>query len=173
MNENDVKVKEKNTSSPYVKWGIFAGIVLIAFLIGLIPMLMQKWEIQSELAKTQTQLRQSEIKGLLTSAIVEAKRGEYEPARQSASSYFTQLRTEEEKSVEESFLTTDVRGKLKPIFDERDAIITMLAQRDPASVERLTNVYATYLQAMGIPQPAKTVVPPANTAETPAANTAQ
>lgn len=173
MNENDVKVKEKKASSPLVKWGIFAGIVLIAFLIGLIPMLLQKWEVQSELAKTQTQLRQSEIKGLLTSAIVEAKRGEYEPARQNASSYFTRLRAEEEKSAEESFLTTDVRSKLKPIFDERDAIITMLAQRDPASVERLTNIYATYLQAMGVPQPAKTVESPTNSVETPAANTAQ
>ena len=131
---------------------------------------MQKWAVQSQLAETQKNLRQSEIKGLLTSSIVEAKRGEYEPARQSASSFFTQLNQEREKGENESFLKKDDPPKLKPIFDERDAIITMLAQRDPASVERLTNIYLIYLQATGVAQPPPAAAP--SPASTPAASPA-
>lgn len=168
MNENEfngVKVKENTASSPFVRWGIFAAIVLAAFLVGLIPMMMQKWTVQGELANTQKQLRQVEVKGLLTTAIVEANRGEYEPARQSASNFFTQLNTEQERGPE-GFLTENQRGNIKPVFDARDSLITMLAQRDPAAVERLTNVYSTYLQTMGVAQPP-------TAAPSTAANTAQ
>lgn len=169
MNDReDIKIKEKTASSPLIRWGIFAAIVLIAFLLGLIPMLLQKWSVEGELAAAQARLRQTEIKSLLTGAIVEANRGEYEPARQNASNFFTRLNEEQEKGSE-GFLTEAARGNIKPVFDARDTIITMLAQRDPASVERLTNVYSTYLQATGNAQP-PTTVPPATS---PAANSAQ
>ncbi len=179
MSENDINVKEKTASSPLIRWSIFAAIVIIAFLVGIIPMMMQKWAVQTELAATQTQLRKAEMKNLLTSSIVEANRGEYEPARQNMTDFFQKLRAEDEKA-DEGFLTQDQRGKIKPIFDSSYAVITMLAQRDQASVERLTNVYSTYQQAMGVTQP-PTTAPPANTnantaitpATTPAANTNQ
>ncbi|MEZ5427012.1 MAG: hypothetical protein R2747_12140 [Pyrinomonadaceae bacterium] len=161
MSEKDVRVKEKDVSSPLVRWGIFAGIVLVAFLVGLIPMAVQKWSVQNELAETQKKLRQSEIKGLLAGSIIDAKRGEYEPARQNASGFFTQLNEEQEKAEGESFLKAEDKTKLKPIFDERDTVITMLAQRDPASVDRLTNLYSVYLQAMGVPQPPAAPASPA------------
>ena len=168
--KEDIKIKEKTAPSPLIRWGIFAAIVLAAFLIGLIPMMMQKWSVDGELAATQTRLRQSEIKGLLTGAIVEANRGEYEPARQNASNFFTRLNEEQEKG-NEGFLTETERGNIKPVFDARDTIITMLAQRDPAAVERLTNVYSTYLQATGTAQPPTAV--PSTPSASPPANSAQ
>ena len=177
MSENDVKVKEKTASSPLIKWSIFAAVVIIAFLVGMIPMMMQKWAVQEELATTQTQLRKAEMKNLLTSSIVEANRGEYELARQNMTDFFQRLRAEDEKG-DEGFLTQDQRGKMKPIFDASYAVITMLAQRDQASVERLNSIYSTYQQAMGVQQP-PTTAPPTNTntaatpATTPAANTNQ
>ncbi len=174
MNDReDIKITEKTEPNPLIRWGIFAAIVLIAFLIGLIPMMMQKWSVESELAAVQNRLRQSEIKGLLTGAIVEANRGEYEPARQNASNFFTRLNEEQEKG-NEGFLTETERGNIKPVFDARDTIITMLAQRDPAAVERLSNVYSTYLQATGVAQP-PTTAPAATTpaATAPATNSGQ
>ncbi len=160
----------KAGSNNLVRFGILAVLLLVAFLVGLIPQAMQKWEVQEELAVSQKHLRQAEIKGLLTTAIVEAKRGEYEPARQDTSNFFTRLDVEQKAAETERFLKTDEIPKLASIFAERDAIITMLAQRDPASVDRLTNVYINYLQATGVPRSA---TPVSASPETPAANSNQ
>ncbi len=147
MKENDSTTVGKPQSN-LTRWGIYALILLLVFLLGLIPMWLQKRQISQELDTTQKQLRKSEIKGLLTTAIVESKRGEYEPARKDTSEFFTRLNAEIEKG-EESALTSDERGKLKSIFNNRDSTITMLAQRDQASVERLTDIYVNYQTAVG------------------------
>ncbi len=131
-----------------VRWGIFAVVLVIVFLLGLVPMYLQKRAVADELAKTQGQLRKAEIRGLLTTAIVESNRGEYEPARQATSDFFTRLRSEIDKG-DESALTKEERGKLTAIFDNRDATITMLAQRDQASVQRLTDIYENYQKGVG------------------------
>ncbi len=165
-----------NMQQKLVRWGIFAAVLLIAFLLGLVPMWMQKRAVAEELATAQKQLRKSEIKGLLTTAIVESNRGEYEPARQEASDFFTRLRAEIEKG-DESALSKAERDQLAPIFANRDATITMLAQRDQASVKRLTDIYAIYQQALGAPPPSPTATtspvvspsqpPPSPTSPTP------
>jgi hypothetical protein len=165
MATNEITVKEKTSRSPLIRWAIVAVIVLFAFLIGLIPMAMQKWSVQRDLAESQKNLRRSEIKVLLASSIVDAARGEYEPARQAASNYFTGLNQEIEKAEADSFLKKGEAEKLKPMFSERDTIITMLAQRDPAAVGRLNNLYVAYLQGLGEAQPpAKPELPAANSA---------
>lgn len=142
------------------KWGIFAGALLIAFLLGLIPMWLSVRSCEAEHEITKTQLRKSEVSGLLSTSIVEARRGEYEPARQAASDFFTRLRAEADKS-EGSFLTADQRPKLNPIFDNRDAAITMLAQRDPAALDRLTDIFNSYKQVVS-PKSGSTEPAPAN-----------
>lgn len=147
MRENDSITVEKPQSN-LTRWGLYALVLLMVFLLGLIPMWLQKRQVSQELDTTQKQLRKSEIKGLLTTSIVEAKRGEYEPARKDTSDFFTQLDAEIKKE-EESALTSEARGKLKTIFDNRDGTITMLAQRDQASVERLTDIYVIYQTAVG------------------------
>jgi uncharacterized UBP type Zn finger protein len=131
-----------------ITWGIFGVVLLIVFLLGLVPMWLQKNAVAAELAVTQKQLRKSEIKGLLTTAIVEANHGEYEPARKDASEFFSQLLAEIDKG-EESALTKEERDKLATLFVNRDAAITMLAQRDQASTERLTDIYVIYQQVVG------------------------
>jgi hypothetical protein len=167
MSETNLDTEDKTGPGRLIRWGIFAAVVLIAFLAGLIPMALQKWSVQGDLADTQKRLRQSEVKGFLTTAAVEAKRGEYEAARQSASGFFTLLDREQETAEADSFLKKDDAAKLKPIFAERDTVITMLAQRDPAAVERLTNIYSNYLQVAGVARapaaaPSPAVSPPAN-----------
>lgn len=159
MRENDSITVEKPQSN-LTRWGLYALVLLMVFLLGFIPMWLQKREVARELDTTQKQLRKSEIKGLLTTAIVESKRGEYEPARQDTSDFFTRLDAEIKKD-EESALTSEERNKLKSIFDNRDSTITMLAQRDQASVERLTDIYVVYQTAVGQPLSVSPVSTPA------------
>ncbi|MGI8554774.1 MAG: hypothetical protein ACR2LT_00220 [Pyrinomonadaceae bacterium] len=158
MNDNPT-IKEKMQSS-LTRWGIFGVILLVVFLLGFVPMWMQKRTVVDELAATQNQLRKSEIRGLLTTAIVESHRGEYEPARQDASEFFTRLRAEIDKG-DSSALTKEERDKLGATFANRDATITMLAQRDQASVQRLTDIYENYRQAVKQPLTAAPSVSPA------------
>lgn len=134
------------------KIGIYAAVLLIVFLLGFIPMWLQKREVSGELATTQKQLYRAEIKNLLTTAIVESRRGEYEAARQSTSDFYTRLRAEIDKA-DSGIYTNDERGKLNPVFTDRDAMITLLAQRDSAAGEKLTQMYVAYQTAIGQPPP--------------------
>ncbi len=136
------KVKEK-----FQHWGVIAGAVLVAFLIGLVPMWLTARSNAAERDAALTELRRSEISNLLSSSIVEARRGEYESARQGTSEFFTRLRAEDEKG-DEGFLNADQRAKIKTIFADRDTAITMLAQRDPASLDRLTGFYDLFLETV-------------------------
>jgi hypothetical protein len=166
MSETESNIKNK-MQQKFVRWGIFAAVLLIVFLIGLVPMWIQKRAVQNELATSQKQLRKSEISSLLTTAIVEANRGEYEPARRNTSDFFTRLQSEVDKG-EESALTKEERDKLTAIFTNRDTIITMLAQRDQASVQRLTDIFVIYQKAVG-----QTLTPEPVAAPTTATNSNQ
>ena len=157
MRENNSVTVEKPQSN-LTRWGLYALILLMVFLMGFIPMWLQKRDVAKQLDATQKELRKSEIRGLLTTAIVESKRGEYEPARQDTSEFFTRLDAEIKKG-EESALTSEERGKLKTIFDNRDSTITMLAQRDQAATERLTDIYVKYQTAVGRTPAASPVSP--------------
>lgn len=132
------------------KFGIYAAILLIVFLLGFVPMWLQKREAANLQKATQRQLDRTEIKGLLTTAIVEARRGEYESARQMTSDFYTRLRAQIDDTNGVTY-SSDERGKLNAVFADRDATITMLAQRDPASSEKLTQMYIAYQTAVGQP----------------------
>ena len=133
-------------------WGLIAVAVLVAFLVGLVPMWFMARNNAAERDAVRTELSKSEISNLLASSIVDARRGEYELARQEASEFFTRLRAEDDKG-EDGSLTADQRTKINTIFNDRDAAITMLAQRDPAALDRLTGIYVTYTQAVPSAQP--------------------
>lgn len=150
MKENDSRVEEK-TSNGWKRWAIYAAILLIVFLLGFVPVWLQKRGVSEQLDAAQNQLRRAETKLLLTTAIVEARRGEYEPARKNTSEFYTRLRAEIDKG-EESAYTKEERDRISGVFDNRDLIITMLAQRDPASAERLTDNYSAFQTALGQPQ---------------------
>lgn len=148
MRENENSSVKEKTQSKIPSWAIWAGALLVVFLLGFVPMWLQYRGANQTTETVQKQLRKAELKNQLTTAIVEAGNGEYETARQKASDFFTSLNTEIEKG-ENGSLSAEQIQKLKPIFTNRDDIITLLAQRDPASVERLRDVYAIYKQALG------------------------
>ena len=128
-----------------VKWGIFAIVLIIAFLVGFIPMWMKANDCAAQNEITQKALTRSEISNLIAKAIVDSRRGEYESARQNTSDFFTKLDAQVEKGETGAYPAAQ-NEKFKSVFTDRDAIITLLAQRDPASVERLTDIYLIYRQ---------------------------
>jgi hypothetical protein len=161
MEENETGIKSRMQKTA-VRWAIYAAALIVAFLIGFVPMWMKARDNAAQTAATQTQLRKAEVANLLTSAIVESRVGEYESARQKTSDFFTRLQAESDKG-DEGYLTADQRTKIAPIFQSRDTLITLLAQRDQASADRLTDIYAVYQQAIGI-KPVTAAPAAANTA---------
>lgn len=147
MNETEIRT-ENSLKSKALKVGIVAAALVIAFLIGFIPMWMKANTAAAEHEVTKKTLVRTEISNLISDAIVDARRGEYESARQETSDFYTKLNAEIEKG-ETSAYPTAQNESLKSAFANRDAIITLLAQRDPASVERLTDIYLIYRQAVG------------------------
>jgi len=73
---------------------IYAVVLIVVFLLGLIPMWLTARERAFNLAETQRQLKVAEMQNMLASAVIDARRAEYEPARQTASDF---LRTYERK----------------------------------------------------------------------------
>jgi hypothetical protein len=86
----------------------------------------------------------------LSAAVIDARRGEYEPARQTASDFFKSLRQQTDAG-DESTLTQSQRESVMPLLSERDDIITLLARNDPASVDRLSDIYVSLRKALADP----------------------
>lgn len=127
---------------------LYTAVLLVAFLLGLVPMWMTARERGRELNAAQAALRISTFQNTLASAAIDARQGRYEPARQAASDFFTNLRTELDRGRDSIFIEAQ-QNALAPIFETRDDTITLLARGDPASADRLTEIYNTYRQAIG------------------------
>ena len=127
---------------------VYAGILLVVFLLGLVPMWLTARERGRELDAAQTALRVSRLQNTLANAAVDARRGEYEPARQSASEFYTDLREEMERGQNSAFTQTQ-QENLRLLLAGRDDTITLLARGDAASGERLAETHAAFRQIVG------------------------
>ncbi len=125
---------------------LYAAVLLIVFLLGLVPMWMTARSRASERDAAQASLRISSLQNALGNAAIDARRGEYEPARQAASEFFTNLQAEIDRG--ESVFSVTQRTALRSMFDTRDDAITLLARSDPASADRLAALYVKYRQAL-------------------------
>jgi flagellar biosynthesis/type III secretory pathway M-ring protein FliF/YscJ len=125
---------------------LYAVVLLVAFLLGLVPMWMTARTRAEERDAAQAALRISTLQNTLASAAIDARQGRYEPARQAASDFFTNLGTEIARGPESVFDETR-RNNLRAMFAVRDDTITLLARSDPASADRLVELYNTYRQA--------------------------
>ena len=101
----------------------------------------------ARLVETQRELKLAQLQNTIASGVIDARRGEYEPARQSASDFFTTLRAEIGRE-NDSALTEAQRAGITPLLTERDEIVTLLARGDPASAERLSSLYIAYSNAV-------------------------
>ena len=126
--------------------GIYVGLALVVLLLGLVTMWLRAREAARERDAARRELQVSRMQNALASAAVDAQRGEYEPARQAASEFYTNLRTELDRGRDSAF-TQAQQNTLRPLFDSRDDTITLLARSDPAVAERLVGLYNAYRQA--------------------------
>jgi hypothetical protein len=127
---------------------IYAGVLLVAFLLGFVPMWLKARECGGSLAGAEQQLSLARMQNNLASAVIDARRGDYEPARQAVSRFFTSLRAEIDEEDTSDF-TQAQRAGVQPLLAGRDEIITLLARSDPASADRLSELYVAYRKAAG------------------------
>ena len=125
---------------------LYAALLLVVFLAGLVPMWLTSRTYARERDAAQASLRISNLQNSLANAAIDARRGEYEPARQTASEFFTNLGAEVVPVGRDSVFNEGQRTALRSMFDTRDDTITLLARNDPASVDRLVDLYTKYRQ---------------------------
>ncbi len=148
--ERDVRPEPVERSKPPLAWrvGPYAAVLLAGLLLGFVPTWLKSRACADSLAASERQLATARIRNSIASAAIDARRGEYEPARQTASQFFTSLRAEADKG-ETSALTQAQRAGVEPLFAQRDEIITLLARSDPAAADRLSELYVAYRKAAG------------------------
>jgi hypothetical protein len=146
MNE-EKQPKPVNVTFPMRRTVIYAAVLLVVFLFSFIPMWLKYRECSSSLSQTRLYLSRTKIENTLASSAINARRGDYEAARQAASSFFTSLRVEIDKG-DDSALSQTQREELKPVIAPRDEIITLLSRNDPASADRLSDMCVLYHKIM-------------------------
>ena len=135
------------TSTRVQRLAVYATVVFAAFLLGLAPMWWVARTRADERNAAQQTLRLTQIEGAIAAATIQARRGDYEPARTAASAFYTTLRAELDRS--DSGFAVPSRDALRTLLTERDQMITLLARSDPAVAERLANTYVSYRQTTG------------------------
>ena len=136
------------TSNPGMqRFLIYAGVLLAAFLLGFVPMWLKTRTATKTLTEVEQQLALTRMQNDLSSAVIDARRGDYEPARQAASRFFTSLQAELDKAGSSNY-TQAQREAMQPLFAGRDELITLLARSDPASADRLSDLFVAYRKIM-------------------------
>jgi hypothetical protein len=128
----DVEPESPKSTPVMRRFVIYGSVLLVVFLLGLVPMWLQARASATRLADAERRLTLVGMQGDLASATIDARRGDYEPARQAVSQFFTSLRAEIDKGNTSDFTQTQ-RAGVQPLFAGRDEIITLLARfRRPA-----------------------------------------
>ena len=137
-----------NNRFPSMRRAILYGDLLAAaFLLGFAPMWLKLRECSIGFPEAKRQLSLARIQNSLASAVIEVRRGDYEPARQATSDFFTSLRAEVSTGAG-STLSQAQREGVQRLFAQRDELITLLARDDAASADRLSDLYVSYSEIM-------------------------
>jgi hypothetical protein len=143
----EVQPRPVGTTPSMRRVGVYAGVLLIVFLLGFVPMWLKSREHSSRLKEVDHLLSVALKENALASAAIDARRGDYESARQEASLFFNSLRAETDKGEESAFSQAQ-RDGMGLLFTPRDEIITLLARSEPASADRLSELYVSYRRLM-------------------------
>ncbi|HUE85715.1 MAG TPA: hypothetical protein VMO26_06520 [Vicinamibacterales bacterium] len=132
--------------------GGYAAVLLVVFLLGFVPMWLQARSRANERDAAHQALRLAQLENTLAAAAIQARRGDYEPAREAASTFYTNLTAELDRMP--SVFTPAQRERMLALLADRDQLITLLARADPAVAERLADAYVSYRETMGtLPPP--------------------
>jgi hypothetical protein len=139
----EVQPKPFKSTPAAQRFLIYAAVLLVIFLLGFVPMWLKARAANNSLLETDHQLFMVRMQSSLASAAIDARRGDYEPARQAVSQFFTSLRAEMDKGDSSSYTQAQRQG-LQPLFAGRDELITLLARSDPASADRIADLFVAY-----------------------------
>lgn len=123
-------------------------LLLVVFLVGFVPEWFQARDAKAAREKAEHQLTLVRMVKDVGASAIDARRGEYEAARQEASAFFTAARFEVDQQ-DRSTLNAQQRDALSVALKQRDDLITLLARSDPASAERLSNLFVSVRKALG------------------------
>lgn len=153
MSTTEPEANNRQASPLLRRLGIYAVVLVVGFLLGLVPMWLSARARAAERNTAQKELRLCRLEKSLLSAAVESRRGEYERARLAASNFFTALREQVDQAGERSDLTAAQKESLRPLLNQRDDLITLLARSDPAAADRLAELYMSFSKGTGGTQP--------------------
>jgi len=128
---------------PWRRVALYATISTGFFLLGFVPIWFKATQAIEQRDAAQRGLRLAQLQNTLAAAVIDVQRGQYEPARQLTSDFYTNLRRQIDAD-NGSLFTPSEREVLTSLLAERDALITLLARSDPEVTGRLLNVYSTY-----------------------------
>lgn len=137
------------TSTPLMRQvTLYTALLLVAFLLGFVPMWLKARKCSRSLSEAERQLNLARTQNALVSAIIDARLGDYELARQAVSDFFTFLRAEIDRG-DDAALSPAQREGIQRLFIQRDEVITLLARSDPAAVDLLSDLYGLYRNSSG------------------------
>ena len=128
---------------PWKRVALYATIALGFFLLGFLPMWFKSSRAIEQRDAAQRGVRLGQLQNTLAAAVIDVQRGQYEPARQLTSDFYTNLRRQVDGDSG-SLFTPMQREGLSSLLAERDELITLLARSDPEATDRLLNIYSTY-----------------------------
>lgn len=143
---SESKVTTPRISAPAIPWqrvALYATLSIGFFLLGYLPMWFKTSSAIEQRDAAQRGVRLAQLKETLATAVIDVQRGDFEPARQLTSDFYTNLRRQVDGD-NGSLFTPGQREGLRSLLVQRDELITLLARRDPAATDRLFNVYSTY-----------------------------
>ena len=125
---------------PWKRVALYASLSLGFFLLGFVPAWFKAARAIEQRDAAQRAVRLGQLQQTLAAAVIDVQRGQYEPARQLTSDFYTNLR----RQIDGDLFTSSQRDSLRALLAQRDEVITLLARSDPAATDRLFNVYTTY-----------------------------
>jgi hypothetical protein len=128
---------------PWRRVAFYLTLGLGFFLLGFVPMWLKTNQTVEQRDAAQREVRLSQLQNTLGSAIVDVRRGDYEPARQSMNDFYANLRSQLDAG-NRSVFTPVQREQLKPLVADRDEVIALLARSDPSAEDRLFDIYSSY-----------------------------
>ena len=135
-------IKARSTALPHLCWSTRRN-----FLAGFVPMWLRARAASSSLVETEHQLMIVRMQSSLASAAIDARRGDYEPARQAVSQFFR------------PYVQKWIRGILRTIPRPNDKacshylpVATSLSPCLPGGIlppaDRLADLFVTYRKIM-------------------------
>jgi hypothetical protein len=118
-----------------------ALILLGAFLLGLLPPLVQTMRLKSELASTQARIELAETRELAALSYLEVSRNNFGVAAQHATNLFDRLGTLSSSAEE------PVRSVAAEAAQKRDTVMRLLATADPGARTELQQMTSDLLAA--------------------------